>query len=112
MIVSSNGNRIIHCHIAAILMISTSTLLISACQMTTPPDPPTLVEQGEQIFLNEEFAGNGRTCGSCHRPTDNFGLTLAFVATLPDDDADNVMSHILMPIIVARHNDCLGRTAC
>ncbi|MCH8073973.1 MAG: hypothetical protein IIA09_18735, partial [Proteobacteria bacterium] len=55
--------------------------------MTTPPDPPTLVEQGEQIFLNEEFAGNGRTCGSCHRPTDNFGLTPAFVATLPDDDA-------------------------
>ena len=87
MIVSSNGNRIIHCHIAAILMISTSTLLISACQMTTPPDPPSLVEQGEQIFLNEEFAGNGRTCGSCHRPTDNFGLTPAFVATLPDDDA-------------------------
>ena len=84
MIVSSNKNRISQFRIAATLMISTSTLSISACQ--TPPEPPTLVERGEQIFLNEVFAGNGRTCGSCHRPTDNFGLTPAFVATLPDDD--------------------------
>ncbi len=69
------------------VMIATSVLLVSACNSASPPNPPSLVERGEQIFLNETFNGNGRTCGSCHRPTDNFGLTPAFVATLPDDDA-------------------------
>lgn len=60
-------------------------LTITACE-TTPPEPPTLVQRGEEIFLNETFEGNGRTCGTCHQPTDNFGLTPAFIATLPDDD--------------------------
>lgn len=63
-----------------------SVFLLSACQTTPPADPPTLVERGEDIFLNETFDGNGRTCGSCHRPTDNFGITPSFIATLPDDD--------------------------
>ena len=63
------------------------TLSLAACKMPPKPTPePTLVEIGEQIFLNETFAGNGRTCGSCHRPTDNFGLTPSFIATLDDDD--------------------------
>ena len=61
-------------------------LLLAACAVTPPPDPPTLVEQGERIFLTETFGGNGRTCGTCHRPTDNFGLTPAFIATLPESD--------------------------
>ena len=61
-------------------------LLLAACAVTPPPDPPSLVEQGERIFLTETFDGNGRTCGTCHRPTDNFGLTPAFIATLPDSD--------------------------
>jgi mono/diheme cytochrome c family protein len=69
---------------------------ISACKMppAPDPDPPTLVELGEQIFLNETFSGNGRTCGTCHRPTDNFGLTPSFIATLDADD----------PLFVAESN--------
>ena len=62
--------------------------LISACQKPPEPTPvpPTLIEIGEQIFLNETFSGNGRTCGTCHRPTDNFGLTPSFIATLDTND--------------------------
>lgn len=63
-----------------------AALLLVACNTVPPPNPPSLVEQGERIFLNETFDGNGRTCGTCHRPTDNFGLSPAFIATLPDDD--------------------------
>jgi mono/diheme cytochrome c family protein len=63
-----------------------ASAVLSACQVTPPADPPTLEERGERIFLTETFDGNGRTCGSCHRPTDNFGLTPAFIAGLPDDD--------------------------
>lgn len=63
------------------------SLFILSCQ-TVPDEPPPddLVAIGERLFLNETFDGNGRTCGSCHQPTDNFGLTAAFISTMPDDD--------------------------
>jgi mono/diheme cytochrome c family protein len=63
------------------------TLALGACvNAPTPPDTDP-VAVGERLFLTETFAGNGRTCGTCHRPTDNFGLSPAFIAALPDDDA-------------------------
>jgi hypothetical protein len=33
----------------------------------------------------EPFGGNGRTCGDCHVPGDNFGMSVKRIATLPDD---------------------------
>ncbi len=45
-----------------------------------------LVDQGEDIFFNETFDGNGRTCGTCHPANNNFTIDPAFIATLPDDD--------------------------
>jgi len=61
-------------------------LLLSCSSTPGKPPPDRLVEEGERLFLTETFDGNGRTCSSCHRPTDSFGLTPAFVATLPPDD--------------------------
>jgi hypothetical protein len=60
-----------------------------ACQATAPPQPDpeaTLVARGERIFFEERFQGNGRTCGTCHRAEENFTLSPALIATLPDDD--------------------------
>ncbi len=58
-----------------------------ACQ-TVPPDPQAaLVAKGRELFFNETFAGNGRTCGTCHRETASFTITPAFIAALPKDDA-------------------------
>ena len=52
-----------------------------------PAEPePTAVDRGRALFFDETFAGNGRTCGTCHRAEDNFGLTPAFIATLPPTD--------------------------
>jgi mono/diheme cytochrome c family protein len=57
-----------------------------ACQ-TVPPDPQTaLIAKGRELFFNETFAGNGRTCGSCHREEANFTINPAFIATLPKND--------------------------
>lgn len=50
------------------------------------PDLDQLVSEGELIFFNETFDGNGRTCGTCHRADNNFTIDPAFIATLPDDD--------------------------
>jgi hypothetical protein len=33
----------------------------------------------------EPFGGNGRACGDCHVPGDNFGMSVNRIATLPDD---------------------------
>jgi cytochrome c peroxidase len=37
-------------------------------------------EEGRRLFTEETFAGNGRTCASCHVPTQNLQLTPANVA--------------------------------
>ncbi len=33
----------------------------------------------------EPFGGNGRSCGDCHVPGDNFGISVDRIASLPDD---------------------------
>jgi hypothetical protein len=33
----------------------------------------------------EPFGGNGRACGDCHVPGDNFGISVQRIATLPDE---------------------------
>ena len=82
-------------HLAPVVLCT----LLGSCVSNPPTTPADLVARGEQLFLFETFEGNGRTCGSCHRPTDNFGLTPAFIATLPDDD----------PLFVAERVPELGR---
>jgi cytochrome c peroxidase len=60
---------------------------------------PSLVEQGRQLFFNETFGGNGRTCGTCHRATvPGLTITKEFIATLPQDD----------PLFVAETNPALA----
>ena len=81
-----------------IIIAGSLLLLLFSCQSSFPPEPLTLVEKGEHLFLNETFGGNGRTCGTCHKPTDNFGLSTAFIATLPKDD----------PLFVAEFNPDLA----
>jgi cytochrome c peroxidase len=45
-----------------------------------------LIERGRDLFMNETFNGNGRTCATCHPPTNNFTIDPAFIATLPPTD--------------------------
>ena len=101
-------NRIIARYRTAVIRTSTILTLFAASQLLTGCAESlahsdqnaelTLVEKGEQIFLNETFGGNGRTCATCHRPTDNFGLTPEFIAGLPEDD----------PLFVAETRPGLG----
>ena len=74
---------------------------LSACQPSPPPPAPVPdpIAQGREIFFNETFGGNGRTCGTCHRAEDNFSITPAFIATLPPDD----------PLFVAETNPALAQ---
>jgi mono/diheme cytochrome c family protein len=66
--------------------------------MPGPAPEEPLVLKGEDLFFNETFSGNGRTCGACHRAEDNFALSPAFIATLDADD----------PLFVAESNSALA----
>jgi hypothetical protein len=45
-----------------------------------------LLERGRRLFEQETFAGNGRTCATCHPSLNNFTIDPRFIATLPDED--------------------------
>ena len=57
----------------------------------------TLISQGAELFFEETFRGNGRTCGTCHPASNNFTIDPAFIATLPPND----------PLFVANFNPAL-----
>jgi cytochrome c peroxidase len=57
-----------------------------------------LIAQGRQIFLNEKFAGNGRTCGTCHVENNNFTIDPKFISSLPQSN----------PLFVAETNPALA----
>ena len=44
------------------------------------------IERGRLLFERGTFGGNGRTCASCHPRSQNFTLTVPFIASLPDSD--------------------------
>lgn len=54
---------------------------------TTAVPKGQLVEEGRRLFMKETFNGNGRTCLTCHRPTNNFTIDAPFIRTLPKRDA-------------------------
>lgn len=75
-------------------------LSVSNCQSVAPTDPQeALIAKGRNIFFNETFNGNGRTCGSCHREENNFTIDAVFIARLPPND----------PLFVAEFNPALSK---
>ena len=64
----------------------------------TPSIMAQLIAEGEGVFFDETFNGNGRTCGTCHPMENNLTLDPEFIATLPPDD----------PLFVAENNPDLS----
>ncbi len=58
-----------------------------------------LIARGREIFNNETFNGNGRTCATCHPEGHNFTVDPKFIATLPPTD----------PMFVAETNPDLAK---
>ena len=82
----------------SVLAIMWVAIVVAACHQPAPKplsDPAQgLISKGKEIFFNETFNGNGRTCGTCHREENNFTIDPVFIATLPADD----------PLFVAEFN--------
>lgn len=81
-----------------IVVLICGLILLAGCHAPAPPPTPDpdaeLIEKGRQIFFNETFDGNGRTCGTCHPAENNFTIDPTFIASLPDDN----------PLFVAEFN--------
>lgn len=60
-------------------------------------DKPGRIKKGRDLFLHETFGGNGRTCGTCHMPTESFALSPEDIAARPAND----------PLFVAETNPSL-----
>jgi len=77
-------------------ILAFGSFALAACQpLPPPPDPQAeLVARGRELFFEETFEGNGRTCGTCHPAANNFTIDPTFIASLPDDD----------PLFVAEFN--------
>ena len=62
--------------------------VLSALPACAPPSTPPgdLISRGKEIFFDQTFNGNGRTCGTCHPASNNFTIDPAFIATLPPTD--------------------------
>lgn len=70
-------------------------LQLAGCKTAPPVDRRSqLIAKGRDLFFNETFAGNGRTCGTCHPEENNFTIDPAFIASLPKDN----------PLFVAEFN--------
>ncbi|HKQ60882.1 MAG TPA: cytochrome c peroxidase [Candidatus Polarisedimenticolaceae bacterium] len=58
----------------------TCLLVVRAVHGQAAPTPAARsFERGEQLFFQETFAGNGRTCATCHDPRDEFALSASLV---------------------------------
>src|SRR5690349_19352711 len=60
-------------------------------------DLAAVMSEGRRVFTRETFAGNGRSCGTCHVESNNFTIDPEFIAKLPGTD----------PLFVAETNPAL-----
>jgi cytochrome c peroxidase len=44
------------------------------------------IAKGRDLFINETFNGNGRTCSTCHRLDNNHTIDPKYITKLPDSD--------------------------
>src|SRR5438067_4652612 len=62
-------------------------------------DMDKVISRGAQLFFEETFNGNGRTCGTCHPAGNSFTIDAEFIKTLPASD----------PLFVAEFNPALAQ---
>jgi len=62
--------------------------VVSANGGVVPENYPdaALINAGRELFFNETFDGNGRTCGTCHPEDNNFTIDPRSISKLPADD--------------------------
>jgi cytochrome c peroxidase len=79
--------------------MSAASFEMSAASSGRAVNVDQLISRGAQLFFQEGFGGNGRTCGTCHPASNNFTIDADFIATRPAND----------PLFVAEFNPALAQ---
>ena len=77
--------------IAAMLIFS---MLFNGAVSAEPinRDESLLIDEGFRIFNEETFEGNGRTCGTCHVPSEQYSIGTQFIKNLKGKKRDLVFA--------------------
>jgi hypothetical protein len=84
--VSRIHNRGARPAILTALTLMIAGLLAPATARAITADQANLINEGFNLFTTETFDGNGRTCGTCHIPQDDYNISPADLATLSAHD--------------------------
>jgi len=71
-----------------------ATILASGASTAQPisMEEALLIDEGFEIFMEETFEGNGRTCGTCHVPSQQYTISPDFISTLGGNDLALVLA--------------------
>jgi len=73
--------------------LTVSTLVFAASsQGQVTEEQANLIDEGRKVFMEEKFAGNGRTCGTCHIPTEGYDIFPSSIAKLKKKERDIVFA--------------------
>jgi cytochrome c peroxidase len=96
-VASGDQNR----HVGGLLLAVIAPVPLQQDPPQIDPILGDLIAQGENLFFNETFAGNSRTCGTCHPAANNLTISAESIAALPNND----------PLFVAEFVPALQTTA-
>lgn len=69
--------------------------LLLSCSIYAEPitqQEAELIDEGFRIFNEETFEGNGRTCGTCHVPSQQYSISPEFIKKLKGEEKDLVLA--------------------
>jgi hypothetical protein len=72
--------------------IIASLVFTTASQGQVTEDQARLVDEGRRVFTEETFDGNGRTCATCHIPTESYDIFPSSIAQLTQEQRDLVFA--------------------
>src|SRR3989442_11089174 len=86
--VREKGGRMRSRELVSTAFVVCALVGLSGCKSASPPPDrlSQVIAKGSDLFFNETFGSNGRTCGTCHPAENNFTIDPAFIATLPKDN--------------------------
>jgi mono/diheme cytochrome c family protein len=76
----------------AILSASSLILTVTTNAQSITKAEAELIDEGFRIFTEETFEGNGRTCGTCHVPEEQYSIGPKFINNLSSAEKDMVLA--------------------
>jgi hypothetical protein len=81
--------------LSAIVFIAMAITSVASVAQPISMEEALLIDEGFDIFMEETFEGNGRTCGTCHVPSQQYTISPDFISTLSGGDLALVFASVV-----------------